>query len=310
MSRFFSRVPPNDDKSGSVRSIQNSQESLKALANRYWINHKTVRKGENLSSLPILSRPGRKAAVPRFFRARRGSRRAFRRHTLLPASTIVCMPCRRPSPHLTPPSSSASLALQRHLESAGCRTSKGDKARQEKVQGLIHRLLPTSIVRPSADQRKEALPVPCDRPHLTVRLLGGSALEDDPTVPSAPLSSTRASSQAPRFPSTIPPGPDRQLPVQVCEPSPSRRKRAPTAPPLAPRHANMVSTRDLSRARNRTSADQAEPSLYETARVRANEHRTNQGTATVKRYHYEPHDQLPAATAARQCWVAVRALTG
>jgi hypothetical protein len=78
------------------RAIQNSQESLRTLANRYGINQKTVRKWRNRSSIPIF-RPARKSRGPQFCpsRKRRSSSHSAGIHCC--RSMIVFMRCRRPS---------------------------------------------------------------------------------------------------------------------------------------------------------------------------------------------------------------------
>src|SRR6195952_4174779 len=93
------------------RAIQNSQESLRALARRYGINQKTVAKWkerETVADIPTGPRDARSTVLSIEEEA---IIVAFRRHTLLPLDD--CLYALQPSvPHLT--RSSLHRCLQRH----------------------------------------------------------------------------------------------------------------------------------------------------------------------------------------------------
>ena len=147
------------------RAIQNSQESLRALAKRYGINQKTVRKWRNRSSATDLPTGPKKPQSTVLSVEEEAVVVAFRRHTLLPLDDCLYA-LQATIPHLT--RSSLHRCLQRHGISR-LPDVEGDKPAQEKVQGLSDRLLPHRYRR-SADRGRKALPVRGDRPHLKVRL--------------------------------------------------------------------------------------------------------------------------------------------
>src|SRR6202035_3398155 len=93
------------------RAIQNSQESLRALAKRYGINQKTVAKWkqrETVADLPTGPKEAKSTVLPVEDEA---IIVAFRRHTLLPLDD--CLYALQPTiPHLT--RSSLHRCLQRH----------------------------------------------------------------------------------------------------------------------------------------------------------------------------------------------------
>src|SRR6202166_3764935 len=93
------------------RAIQNSQESLRALANRYGINQKTVRKWRNRSSATDLPTGPRAPRSTVLSVEEEAVVVAFRRHTPLPLDD--CLYALQPTiPHLT--RSSLHRCLQRH----------------------------------------------------------------------------------------------------------------------------------------------------------------------------------------------------
>src|ERR1700761_8509646 len=118
------------------RAIQNSEESLRALARRYGINQKTVakwRKRETVADRPtgpkeakstVLS-VGDEAIVV-----------AFRRHTLLPLDDCLYATANHPAPDALIPASLSSASWDQPI--AG---SRREQAFEEKVQGLSNRLL-------------------------------------------------------------------------------------------------------------------------------------------------------------------------
>src|ERR1700687_3488478 len=93
------------------RAIQNSQESLRALANRYGINQKTVRKWRNRSSATDLPTGPKKPRSTVLSVEEEAVVVAFRRHTLL--SLDDCLYALQATiPHLT--RSSLHRYLQRY----------------------------------------------------------------------------------------------------------------------------------------------------------------------------------------------------
>ena len=93
------------------RAIQNSQESLRALANRYGINQKTVRKWRNRSSVTDLPTGPKKPRSTVLSVEEEAVVAAFRRHTLLPLDDCLYA-LQAPIPHLT--RASLHRCLQRH----------------------------------------------------------------------------------------------------------------------------------------------------------------------------------------------------
>src|SRR5882762_2381500 len=93
------------------RAIQNSQESLRALANRYGINQKTVRKWRNRSSATDLPTGPKKPRSTVLSVEEEAVVVAFRRHTLLPLDDCLYS-LQATIPHLT--RSSLHRCLQRH----------------------------------------------------------------------------------------------------------------------------------------------------------------------------------------------------
>ena len=93
------------------RAIQNSQESLRALANRYGINQKTVRKWRNRSSATDLPTGPKKPRSTVLSVEEEAVVVAFRWHTLLPLDDCLYA-LQATIPHLT--RSSLHRCLQRH----------------------------------------------------------------------------------------------------------------------------------------------------------------------------------------------------
>ena len=120
------------------RAIQNSQESLRALARRYGINQKTVRKWRGRSSAADLP-TGPKAPRSTVLSVEEEAIVvAFRRHTLLPLDDCLYA-LQATIPHLT--RSSLHRCLQRHGISRLAETS-GDKPAKKKFKaypiGFFH----------------------------------------------------------------------------------------------------------------------------------------------------------------------------
>src|SRR5277367_4418899 len=112
------------------RAIQHSQESLRALANRYGINQKTVRKWRNRSSATDLPTGPKKPRSTVLSVEEEAVVIAFRRHTLLPLDDcLYALRGDHPASHAL---LAASLpATPRDQPVAGRRRRQ---ARQEKVQ--------------------------------------------------------------------------------------------------------------------------------------------------------------------------------
>ena len=93
------------------RAIQNSQESLRALSKRYWINQKTVAKWKKRTSLADLPTGPKEPHSTTLSLEEEAIVVAFRRHALLPLDD--CLYALQPTiPHLT--RSSLHRCLQRH----------------------------------------------------------------------------------------------------------------------------------------------------------------------------------------------------
>ena len=120
------------------RAIQNSQESLRALAKRYGVNQKTVRKWRNRSSVADLPTGPKEPRSTVLSIEEEAIVVAFRRHTLLPLDD--CLYALQPTiPHLT--RSSLHRCLQRHGISRLADT-EGDKPAKKKFKaypiGFFH----------------------------------------------------------------------------------------------------------------------------------------------------------------------------
>jgi transposase InsO family protein len=120
------------------RAIQHSQESLRALARRYGINQKTVGKWRNRSSVTDLPTGPNKPRSTVLSVEEEAIVVAFRRHTLLPLDD--CLYGLQPTiPHLT--RSSLHRCLQRHGISRLADT-EGDKPARKKFKaypiGFFH----------------------------------------------------------------------------------------------------------------------------------------------------------------------------
>src|SRR3954452_22844630 len=135
------------------RAIQHSQESLRALAKRYGVNQKTVRKWKGRSSVADIRTGPTQPRSTVLSGEEEAIVVAFRRHTLL--SLDDCLYALQPTiPHLT--RSSLHRCLQRH--GIGRLVDiEGDKPAKKRFN-LSHRLLPHRHRR-SADRRGKALPL-------------------------------------------------------------------------------------------------------------------------------------------------------
>ena len=108
------------------RAIQHSQESLRALANRYGINQKTVRKWRNRSSATDLPTGPKKPRSTVLSVEEEAVVVAFRRHTLLPLDDCLYA-LQATIPHLTRSSLHRRL---RHMD-------RGDRGAGEGKAGSV-----------------------------------------------------------------------------------------------------------------------------------------------------------------------------
>lgn len=103
------------------RAIQNSQESLRALARRYGVNQKTVAKWKQRETLADLPTGPKEAKSTVLSIEEEAIIVAFRRHTLLPLDD--CLYALQPTiPHLTRSASRDSKEVS--TGSAGCSCSQ------------------------------------------------------------------------------------------------------------------------------------------------------------------------------------------
>ena len=146
------------------RAIQNSQESLRALAKRHAINSKTVAKWRSRSSTSDI-RPGPKDAHSTVLNIEEEAMIvAFRKHTLLPLDD--CLYALQASiPHLT--RSSLHRCLQRHAISR-LPEVEGDKALLSEVEGGIQFTTPGG--------GGSTVPLESFRPRLTQRSVARQSL--------------------------------------------------------------------------------------------------------------------------------------
>ena len=230
------------------RAIQNSQASLRALANRYGINQKTVRKWRNRSSVPTSYRPEKTAVHSSVGRGRGGRRRippayiaAARRLSLCPAGD-------HSASHAL---LAASLpATPRHQPVAGRRRRQ---ARQEEVQGLSIGFFHIDIAEVRTEEGKLYLFVAIDRTSKFAFV----QLEDAATAIPPTFLKALIEARSIQIRTVL-----TDNGVQFCD--------QPRAETDQRRASHAYVRQDLSRAGNRTSADQAEPSLDERP-SRANE---------------------------------------
>jgi transposase len=117
------------------RAIQNSQESLRALAKRYGINQKTVAKWKQRKTVVDLPTGPKEAKSTVLSIEEEAIIVAFRRHTLLPLDD--CLYALQPTiPHLT--RSSLHRCLQRHGISRLPEVEGGEPSRPSTVSRLTN----------------------------------------------------------------------------------------------------------------------------------------------------------------------------
>ena len=136
------------------RAIQNSQESLRALAKRYGINQKTVAKWKNREAVSDLPTGPREPKSTSLSLEDEAIIVAFRKHTLLLLDDCLYA-LQATIQQLT--RSSLHRCLQRPTASARCRMSKGPRLRRKSS-----RFIPSDSSyrhRRSPDRRGQALPL-------------------------------------------------------------------------------------------------------------------------------------------------------
>jgi transposase InsO family protein len=159
------------------RAIQNSQESLRALANRYGINQKTVRKWRNRSSATDLPTGPKKPRSTVLSVEEEAVVVAFRRHTLLPLDDCLYA-LQATIPHLT--RSSLHRCLQRHGISR-LPDIEGDKPAKKKFKAYPIGFFHIDIAEVRTEEGKLYLFVAIDRTSKFAFV----RLEDAATVHSA-----------------------------------------------------------------------------------------------------------------------------
>src|SRR3954469_5873292 len=108
------------------RAIQHSQESLRALARRYGVNQKTIRKWKGRSAVSDLRTGPKEPRATTLLLEEEAVVVAFRRHTLLPLDDCLYA-LQATIPHLT--RSALHRCLQRHGISR-LPSTDGDKPRR------------------------------------------------------------------------------------------------------------------------------------------------------------------------------------
>jgi transposase-like protein len=159
------------------RAIQHSQESLRALANRYGINQKTVRKWRNRSSATDLPTGPKKPRSTVLSVEEEAVVVAFRRHTLLPLDDCLYA-LQATIPHLT--RSSLHRCLQRHGISR-LPDVEGDKPAKKKFKAYPIGFFHIDIAEVRTEEGKLYLFVAIDRTSKFAFV----RLEDAATVHSA-----------------------------------------------------------------------------------------------------------------------------
>src|SRR6187455_2717857 len=147
------------------RAIQHSQESLRALAKRYGVNQKTVRKWKGRSSVADIRTGPTQPRSTVLSDEEEAIVVAFRRHTLL--SLDDCLYALQPTiPHLT--RSSLHRCLQRH--GIGRLVDlEGDKPAKKRFKSYPIGFFHIDIAEVE-DRRGKALPLRRHRPHVEARL--------------------------------------------------------------------------------------------------------------------------------------------
>ena len=224
------------------RAIQHSQESLRALARRYGVNPKTILKWRKRSSVADLPTGPREPKSSVLAVEDEAIIVAFRRHTLLPLDDCLYA-LQATIPHLT--RSSLHRCLQRHGISR-LPEVEGDKAAKKKFKSYAIGFFHVDIAEVRTKEGKLHLFVGIDR---TSKLAFVQLHEQaDRRTAIAFLEALIAAT--PYRLHTI--SHRQRDPIRRLASQPRRLDGALSGAPLRP---------DLPRARHRTSADQAKPSL-------------------------------------------------
>ena len=252
------------------RAIQNSQESLRALANRYGINQKTVRKWRNRSSATDLPTGPKKPRSTVLSVEEEAVVVAFRRHTLLPLDDCLYA-LQATIPHLT--RSSLHRCLQRHGISR-LPDVEGDKPAKKKFKAYPIGFFHIDIAEVRTEEGKLYLFVAIDR----TSKFAFARLEDAATVHSASTFLNALIQAVPYKIRTV----LTDNGVQFCD-QPSRRNG-----PTARLRMHMF---DKTCREHEIEHRLTKPNHPWTNGQVERMNRTIK-EATVKRYHYDHHDQL------------------
>ena len=252
------------------RAIQHSQASLRALANRYGINQKTVRKWRNRSSATDLPTGPKKPRSTVLSVEEEAVVVAFRRHTLLPLDDCLYA-LQATIPHLT--RSSLHRCLQRHGISR-LPDVEGDKPAKKKFKAYPIGFFHIDIAEVRTEEGKLYLFVAIDR----TSKFAFARLEDAATVHSASTFLNALIQAVPYKIRTV----LTDNGVQFCD-QPSRRNG-----PTARLRMHMF---DKTCREHEIEHRLTKPNHPWTNGQVERMNRTIK-EATVKRYHYDHHDQL------------------
>ena len=252
------------------RAIQNSQESLRALANRYGINQKTVRKWRNRSSATDLPTGPKKPRSTVLSVEEEAVVVAFRRHTLLPLDDCLYA-LQATIPHLT--RSSLHRCLQRHGISR-LPNVEGDKPAKKKFKAYPIGFFHIDIAEVRTEEGKLYLFVAIDR----TSKFAFARLEDAATVHSASTFLNALIQAVPYKIRTV----LTDNGVQFCD-QPSRRN-GPTARLRMPMFDKTCREHEIEHRLTKPNHPWTNGQVERMNRTIKE--------ATVKRYHYDHHDQL------------------
>ena len=266
------------------RAIQHSQESLRALAKRYGINQKTVAKWKKRTSVADVPTGPKEPRSTVLSIEEEAVIVAFRQHTLLPLDDCLYA-LQATIPHLTRSSLASLPSASRHQPAARGRRRQ---AAQEEVQELIPiGYFHIDIAEVRTAQGKLHLFVAIDRT-IEVRLCrtAREGRQDVPQRRSCGSSDRGRSLQDPHRP-------DRQR-------HPVHHARSRICRWLATaRYITHTFELRLRRKRHRAPPHQAQAPVDQRSGRAMN--RTIKD-ATVKRFHYDSHDQLDATSRRLRRW--------
>ena len=252
------------------RAIQNGQESLRALAKRYGINQKTVRKWRNRSSVTDLPTGPKKPRSTVLSVEEEAVVVAFRRHTLLPLDDCLYA-LQATIPRLT--RSSLHRCLQRHGISR-LPDVEGDKPAKKKFKAYPIGFFHIDIAEVRTEEGKLYLFVAIDR----TSKFAFARLEDAATVHSASTFLNALIQAVPYKIRTV----LTDNGVQFCD-QPSRRN-GPTARLRMHRFDKTCREHEIEHRLTKPNHPWTNGQVERMNRTIKE--------ATVKRYHYDHHDQL------------------